>query len=99
MTKRFEEIARRKDALIDKARLERLELAAAAAKIRSPLDMGGTFSRFVRTLSAHPLTIAGVSSLLLGGFGMKLLRSARLIFRFRQVVVPLWLWWVRRRHS
>jgi hypothetical protein len=100
VSKRFAEIARRKQALIDKARLERLELAAACARIRSPLDMQGTFFRIVRTLSAHPLAMAGISSFVISGFGKKLFRSARLVFKLRQLVLPLWLWWVRRRrHS
>jgi hypothetical protein len=54
----------------------------------------------VRTLSAHPLATAGVSSFVISGFGKKLFRSARLVFKLRQLVLPLWLWWVRRRrHS
>jgi hypothetical protein len=100
VSKRFAEIARRKQALIDKARLERLELAAACARIRSPLDMQGTFFRIVRMLGAHPLATAGISSFVISGFGKKLFRSARLVFKLRQLVLPLWLWWVRRRrHS
>lgn len=99
MTNRFDEIARRKHVLIDKARLERLELAAAAAQIRSPLNLGRRFSRFVGILSAHPLAAAGISSFVIGGFGKKLFRFARLIFKFRQAVLPLWVWWVRRRGS
>ena len=99
MSKRFAEIARRKQALIDKIRLERLDLAAAAAQIRSPLDMQGTFFRIVRTLRAYPLATAGVSSFVISGFGKNLFRSARLVFKLRQLVLPLWLWWVRRRRD
>jgi len=99
VTNRFEEIARRKQVLINKARLERLELAAAATQIRSPLDMQGTLFRIVRTLGAHPLATAGVSSFVISGFGKNLFRSARLVFKLRQLVLPVWLWWVRRRHS
>jgi len=99
VTNRFEEIARRKQALIDKARLERLDLAAAAAQIRSPLDMQGTFFRIVRTVGAYPLVTAGVLSFIISGFGKNLFRSARLVFKLRQLVLPLWVWWVRRRHS
>jgi hypothetical protein len=99
VTNRFEEIARRKQALIDKAWLERRELAAAAAQIRSPLNIGRTFSRLVGILGAYPLATAGISSFVIGGFGKKLFRFARLIFKFRQAVLPLWVWWVRRRHS
>ena len=99
MTNRFEEIARRKQVLIDKARLERLELAAAAVQIRSPFNLGRTFSRFVGLLGAHPLATAGISSFVLSSFGRKLFRCARLIFKFRQAVLLLWVWWVRRRRS
>jgi hypothetical protein len=96
---RFEAIARRKQALIDKARLERLELAAAAAHIRSPLNLGRRFSRFVGILGAHPLATAGLSSFVLSGFGKKLFRFARPIFKVRQALLPIVVWWVRRRHS
>jgi hypothetical protein len=99
VSKRFAKIAHRKQALIDKIGLERLELVAAAAQIRSPLDMQGTFFRIIRTLSAHPLATAGVSSFVISGFGKNLFRSARLVFKLRQLVLPLWLWWVRRRES
>jgi hypothetical protein len=99
VSKRFEEIAGRKQALIDKARFERLELAAAAAQIRSPFNLGRTFSRFVGILGAYPLATAGISSFFLAGLGKKLFRFGRLIFKFRQAVLPLWVWWLRRRHS
>ena len=99
MTNRFEEIARRKQALIDKARLERLQLAAAAAQIRLPLDMHGAFFGIVRTLGTHPLVTAGVLSFIISGFGKNLFRSARLVFKLRQLVLPLWVWWLKRRHS
>lgn len=99
MTNRFADIARRKQTLIDKIRLERLELAAAIAQIRSPLDTQGTFFRIVRMLGAHPLATAGVSSFVISGFGKNLFRSARLVFKLRQLVLPLWLWWVRRRRD
>jgi len=97
VSKRFEEIARRKQALLDKARLERLEVAAAYARIRSPWDLGGTFFRMARTLRAHPLATAGLSSFVISGFGKRLLRSARFVFKLRRLVLPLWVWWMRRR--
>ncbi|HEX5608447.1 MAG TPA: hypothetical protein VFY96_18135, partial [Candidatus Binatia bacterium] len=62
-------------------------------------DMQGTFFRIVRTLRTYPLAAAGVSSFVISGFGKNLFRSARLVFKLRQLVLPLWLWWVRRRHD
>ncbi len=54
MSKRFDDIARRKQALIEKAALERLELAVAYRRIRSPFDIGGKLFAIGRLLSSHP---------------------------------------------
>ena len=97
MSKRFAEIARRKQALIEKARLERIELTAACSRIRSPFDLSGALFRIARVLRAYPLATAGVSSFVVGSLGKKLARSARLLFKVRRVLLPLWAWWMKRR--
>ncbi len=97
MSKRFEEIARRKQALIEKARSERVELAAAYGRVSSPFDLSGVLFRIARLLRAYPLATAGVSSFVVGSLGKKLARSARFVFKVRRVLLPLWAWWMKRR--
>ena len=45
MSSRLDNIARRKQALIEKAALERLELTTACRRIRSPIDIDGKLFR------------------------------------------------------
>jgi hypothetical protein len=97
VSKRFEELAGRKQALIEKARLERLELASAYDRIRAPLDLSAILLRIGRALRTHPLMTAGVSSLVVSGLGKKLLQSAQMLFKLRRLVLPLWSWWIKRR--
>jgi hypothetical protein len=97
VSRRFEEIARRKQALIEKARLERIELSAACQRIRSPFDFGEIVFRIGRLIRTHPFATAGVSSFVISGFGKSLFRSARLLFKFRRLVLPVWAWWLKRR--
>jgi hypothetical protein len=97
VSKRFEEIARRKQALIEKARLERIELAVACSRISSPFDLSGVLFRVVRVLRAYPLATAGVSSFVIGSLGKKVARWGRLLFKVRRLILPLWAWWMKRR--
>lgn len=97
MSKRFEELAGRKQALIEKARLERLELASSYDRIRAPFDLSAILLRIGRALRTHPLMTAGVSSLVVSGLGKKLLQSAQMLFKLRRLVLPLWSWWIKRR--
>ena len=71
MSSRLDNIARRKQALIEKAALERLELTTACRRIRSPIDIDGKLFGIGRLISSHPLLTAGVSTFLIGGFGKK----------------------------
>ena len=94
--KRFEELARRKQALIVKAAQERLELAAAYENLRSPLDFNQTLLGIGRRLKAHPLITAGVSSVLVSGLAGKLLQGAGQVVSLSRVALPLWSWWKKR---
>jgi hypothetical protein len=99
VNKRFADIARRKQALIDKAARERAELAAAYNKLRSPFDFSGTVSGIGRALKARPLIIAGASTLLVSGLAGKLFRGTSQVVKVGRVALPLWAWWRRRRRS
>jgi hypothetical protein len=97
--KRFEDLARRKQALIVKAAHERAELADAYDKLRSPLDFNQAFLGIGRTLKAHPMITAGISSVLVSGLAGKLLRGAGQVVSLSRMAQPLWSWWVKRRRS
>jgi hypothetical protein len=93
---RFEEITRRKQVLIDRCARDREELAASCRRIHLPLGLGAVLTVLGRTLKSYPILVAGVSSLLVGGYGGKLTKSAGTFFRLGQAVLPLWSWWTRR---
>ena len=95
--KRFQELARRKQALIAQAAHERAEIADAYDKLRSPLDFNQAFWGIGRTLKAHPMITAGVSSFLVSGLAGKVLRGAGQIVSLSRMALPLWAWWVKRR--
>lgn len=99
MNKRFEDIARRKQALIDKAARERAELAAVYSKLRSPFDFSGTIAGIGRALTARPVITAGLSGLLVTGLAGRLFRGASQVFKIGRVALPLWAWWRSRRKS
>lgn len=88
MTDRLQEIARRKQALIEKAALDRLEVATAYRRIRSPIDLNKllTIGKFLR---AYPVLTAGLSTFLLGGLSKKLFKSFGLIFQLGRLALPL----------
>jgi len=97
VSKRLEEIARRKQALVDQAGSERTELAAAYDKIRAPFDVTATLLGIGRTLRTHPIIAAGISSFLVSGYASKLLKSSGELFKLWRLTRPLWDWWQRRR--
>ena len=94
---RFEDIARRKQVLIDRCARDREELATFSNQIRLPLTFGAVLTVLGKTLRSYPILVAGISSLLVGGFGGGLTKSAGTVFRLGQVFLPLWSWWTRRR--
>ena len=97
MSNRLEEIARRKQVLIDKAARERAELAQACDKIRAPFDVTSTLVGIGRTLKTHPVIAAGISSFLVSGYAGKAMRSASEALKLWRLALPLWHWWTKRR--
>ena len=96
-TSRFEDLARRKQALMVRAAHERAELAAAYENLCSSLDFNQALLGIGRTLASHPLITAGVSSVLVSGLAGKLLRGAGQVAALSRVALPLWSWWKSRR--
>ena len=99
MSKRLVDIVRRKQVLIDKASRERSEVAKAFKDLRSPFDLSGTIFGLGRTLKSHPMIAAGISSLLVSGYGRNLLKSAGGLVGLWRFILPIWGWWKRRRRT
>lgn len=94
---RFDELARRKQALILQAARERTEVIAAYRSLRSSLDVKQAMLGFGRTLKAHPMIAAGASGVLASGLAGKLLKGAGQALAISRVAIPLWTWWRQRR--
>jgi hypothetical protein len=99
VNKRFEELARRKQALINRCADQRAELSALCERVRSPFDLSGTLLGVGRMLRTHPMIAAGVSSLLVSGYAGRLLKSAGEIVKLWRLALPLWGWWTKRRKT
>ena len=99
MNSRLEEIARRKRALIERCRQERLELRLVGQRLQSPLNFSGKVLGFGRTLKTHPLIAAGLSTFLVSGYAVKLLRSSGELLKLWRLTLPIWAWWRKRRRS
>ena len=97
MNNRLREIARRKQALIDRATRERAELAQAYNSLPSPFDMSGTLGGIGRALKTHPMIAAGLSSIFVSGYVRRLLKPATELVKVWRIVIPIWLWWRKRR--
>lgn len=95
--KRREEITRRKHALIIKAAQERSELTDAGERLRASVDLSQTVHGIGKKLKAHPMIMAGVSSMLVSGIAGKMLRGAGQVAKLGRVALPLWSWWKTRR--
>jgi hypothetical protein len=96
---RLQEIARRKQILIDKAARERYELGKAYDGLRLPFGMSAPLLGIVRVLKTHPVITAGLSSLLVGGYTSRLLRSVTELFKLWRIVLPIRAWWTRWRKA
>jgi hypothetical protein len=96
MSSRFDEIARRKERLIAQCARERDELAAAFSQVRSPFELGQVVLGLTRSLKAHPIVAAAISSLLASGYAGKLLRMAGEGLKLWRLALPLWFWWKKR---
>jgi hypothetical protein len=99
VSNRLEEIAQRKQALIEKAARERAELASAYDEIHHPFGIGGTLFGLGRTLKTHPLIAAGISSFLVSGYAGRLLKSTGELLKLWKLTRPIWQWWRTRRKS
>jgi hypothetical protein len=99
MNSRLEEIARRKRALIERCREERLELGLVGQRMRSPFNVGGKVLGFGKALKTHPLIAAGLSTFLFSGYAIKLLRSSGELLKLWRLTLPIWSWWRKRRRS
>lgn len=97
MANRFEDIARRKQALIDKAAQERTEVARNYANLKAPFDMSSTVLGIGRALKTHPIVAAGLSSFLVSGYAGKALRSASEVLRLWKLAQPIWSWLRKRK--
>jgi hypothetical protein len=97
VSKRSEEIARRKQSLVEQANRERFELAAAFREMRAPFDMTSTLLGIGRLLRTHPIFAAGISSFLVSGYAGKLLKTSGEIVKVWRLALPLWGWWQKRR--
>ena len=97
MANRLEDIARRKQALIDKAAQERAEIARNYANLKSPFDLSSTVLGLGRALKTHPIVAAGLSSFLVSGYAGKVLRSASEALQLWKLALPIWNWWRKRR--
>ena len=97
MSKRLTDIVRRKQGLVERAARERIEVVTAFKNLRSPFDLGGTILGIGRTLKAHPMIAAGLSSLLVSGYARNLLKSAGKFLTLGRLILPIWGWWKRRR--
>jgi len=99
MASRLEEIARRKQALIDRAAQERADLARSYANLKSPFDISSKVLGIGRTLKTHPIVAAGLSSFLVSGYAGKLLKSSIEALQLWKLAQPIWNWWRKRRNK
>ena len=99
MSKRLEEIARRKQGLIERRARSARDLATACQ--RAPLAFQFERDKFwalAGTLKTHPLIAAGISSFLVSGLCRKTSQDRRAVlsnsgaWRCR-----FWAWWRKRR--
>jgi hypothetical protein len=95
----LEEIARRKQALVERCADQRAELSGIYQKISSPFDVSGTLVGIGRTLKAHPLIAAGISSFLVSGYARRMVKSAGEVLRLWRLILPVWAWWRSRRKA
>ena len=96
MSKRFDEIARRKEILIQRCAEERQVLAACFRQISLPFHLGAFFLMIGKGLRAYPAASAGLTSLILTGLVSKLTRAAGKLIAVTRVIRPLWSWWAKR---
>ncbi len=97
MASRLEDLARSKQALINKAAQERNEMARNYASLKSPFDVKSRVFGIGRVLKTYPIVAAGLSCLLTSGYAGKALRSSGQLMPVLKVAVPIWSWLRKRR--
>jgi hypothetical protein len=103
VNKRFEDIARRKQALIERAAVERAELADAHRQFRAQFSLsgtilwGGTLLGIGRILRTYPVIAAAISSVMVSGYAGKIIKSSGQLLKLWRLVLPLRTWWIKRR--
>jgi hypothetical protein len=98
-SKRFDDLAKRKQALITRAAHERAEVGVAYENCCASLNINQVLLSIGQTLKAHPLITAGISSVLVSGMAGKLLRGAAQTVALSRMALPLWSWWKSHRGS
>ncbi len=97
MSKRLEQLSRRKQDLIFECAEQRSEVATAFSDVRSSVKPAIVLHGIGKVLRAHPMLTAGISSLLASGYAGALGRSGGELLKLLRVARPLWSWWSRRR--
>lgn len=97
MSKRLDELAQRKQALVNRCAQEREELAAFSRRCRIPLDVRRFLLAVGTTLKGHPLLLAGASGLLISRRGRAIVKVGFELLGLWKTFHPLWSWWLTRR--
>jgi hypothetical protein len=97
VSKRLDEIARRKQILIEQAAHQRAELSGICGRIRSPFELGNTLIGLSRALKTHPLIAAAASSFIVSGYASRLVKSTAELLKLWKLIIPVWAWWRSRR--
>src|ERR1051325_7275799 len=99
MSKRIEQLSRRKQDLIYECSEQRSEVSAAFGRVRSSIRPVVVLHTVGRVLRAHPMLTAGISRLLASGYAGALGRSGGALLKLLRVALPLWSWWSHRRST
>ena len=91
MANRFEDIARRKQALIDQAAHQRVELTRSYAELKSPFEVSSMVLGIGRVLKTHPVVAAALSTFFVSGFAGKALRSSGKLLQLWRIAQPIWI--------
>ena len=102
MSKRLEEILRRKQALIALCERQRNELAALGTTLWPPISVTSIGVFFGKIVHSYPLWLTGVAGWLISRRAKLLIRSAvsvRSAWKWWKTIYPLWSLWrrIRRR--
>jgi hypothetical protein len=97
VSRRLDQLSRRKQDLIYGCAEQRSEVADAFSHLRSTIRPVVILHGIGKLLRAHPMVTAGISSLLASGYASAVSRSGGEILKLFRVAKPFWSWWSRRR--